>query len=149
MELLYQVEGLVNPTCSNSHITYSIFIDKSYDVLKVNFEYSPKELDSRVRSKELILESLAKYGYDENSNWEKYLPLMNHITLSFDDPESFRGATHRHDSNIELILSKEASSPGIISDANPPGLWKITLSVHSLITNDCRYRLKVWGGENE
>lgn len=115
MKVIYQGEGTINPTCSKSHITYSFFIDKEYDLLKVAFEYNPKQLKDEELSKDLILNCIDKYGYEKFDNWKSMLPLLNHITLSIDDPDTCRGATHRHFSQIELTLSQTKSSLGMIS----------------------------------
>ncbi len=118
--------------------------------MKYHFEYSPKNLDNEEQSKQLILESLRKYGYEDSGHrCEEFMPLKNHLTLSFDDPVQFRGATHRHDSNLELVLSDSNSSPGLISSDNPPGMWKVTISMHAVVTDECKYKLKIWGLEND
>ncbi|QUW21506.1 hypothetical protein JSQ81_17175 [Sporosarcina sp. Marseille-Q4063] len=146
MDNLYEVMGQVNPSCSSSHIEYSFYVKKQYDLLKLKFEYFPKDLENEDIAKELIINSLDKYGYcEEKKRWKNYLPLKNHITLSFDDPDEFRGAVHRHDHKLELYFNKEKSSPGIIPKINSPGVWKIKLSIHALVTEKCDYSLIVLG----
>ena len=150
MDNLYEVEGQVNPSCTSSHIEYSFYIEKQYDLLKVRFEYFPKDLEDDDVAKELITRSLDKYGYsEEKKKWQDFLPLKNHITLSFDDPDEFRGAVHRHDHKLELSFNKEKSSPGIIPKVNSPGLWKVKLSIHALVTERCDYSLIVSGEMGE
>lgn len=150
MNYLYEVAGQVNPSCSRSHIEYSFYVEKQYDLLKIKFEYFPKDLEDKDLSKELIIDSLEKYGYSESrGKWEDFLPLKNHITLSFDDPDGFRGAVHRHDHILELSFNEKQSSPGIIPKVNSPGMWKIKLSIHALVTKKCDYSLKFSGDLNE
>lgn len=149
MKKLYEIEGTVSPTCARSQVTFSMYLPENYERLHFHFNYSPKDLLDLQMSKKIIEESLCKYGIleecGENSNWEKYVPLKNHLTLSFDDPEKFRGATHRHDSTLHLILSETEASPGLIPGKNNSGLWKVTISMHAVVTNECSYQLKVLG----
>ena len=146
MDSLYEVRGQVNPSCARSHIEYSFYVKKKYDTIRMEFEYSPKDLTNDDIAKKLIIDSLDKYGYSEGKeNWQNYLPLKNHITLSFDDPDQFRGAVHRHDHNLKLTFNEVNSSPGITSKINAPGMWKVKLSIHALVTEECVYNLKVFG----
>lgn len=151
MKCLYKAKGDLNPTCSKSHIRYSFYIQESYDSIKVRFKYAPKNVEDKDLSKKLVLESLKKYGYlqeGENTsekNLDDFLPLQNHITISIDDPEGFRGATHRHDFNLELVLNEKESTPGLETRANALGMWDITLDLHALISEDCTYCVEVWG----
>ncbi|MFS0862157.1 hypothetical protein [Fredinandcohnia sp. 179-A 10B2 NHS] len=149
MNLLYSFEGRVNPSCDRTHTSHAFYVKEAYKTIKVFFSYSPKKLEDEELSKKLILESLDKYGYQGNydgmEKWRDFLPLQNHITLSFDDPNKFRGATHRHDSTLELVISEKESSPGIVSDINPPGQWKVMLNMHCVISEKVEYQLEVWG----
>lgn len=146
MTCLYKVEGQVNPTNSQSHIRYSFYVKDQHETIKVFFKYYPKDLEDKVTSKRLILESLDRYGYsskDSVQNWEDFMPLKNHITLSVDDPNGFRGATHRHDYELELTLDNKSSTPGLYTRKNESGMWNITLDIHALVTEECDFILKV------
>lgn len=148
MKYIYEVEGQVNPKSSQSHIKYSFYIEEQHETVKILFEYYPKDLNDKDMSKELILETLEKYGYsmeESRKNWEDFVPLKNHVTLSIDDPDGFRGATHRHDYELELILSESEATPGLELRKNEPGMWDITLDIHALVTEKCSYRLRVVG----
>ena len=149
MKLIYEAQGTLNPTCSKSHVIYSFFVDQQYDHVTVEMEYDPKELKDEEKSKELLIECVDKYGYERIKDWRSALPLLNHITLSIDDPDGFRGATHRHFTKIAVEMNDEKSSDGINTKENPRGQWKVTLDIHSMITENCQYQLKVWGENNE
>jgi hypothetical protein len=147
--MLIDARGQVTPVCSRSHITYSFDISKPVGELKIQFTYYPKRLEDLERSKALILESLEKYSVSDNpeldrANWETFMPLTNLITLSVDDPERHRGAGHRHDPDQLLFLSHLESSPGFVSGPIVQGMWRVTLSLHGIVSELCSYELKIW-----
>ncbi|MDQ6419405.1 hypothetical protein RB620_08175 [Paenibacillus sp. LHD-117] len=146
------ISGQVTPVCSRSHISYRFAVLRPTARLVVRFRYSPKELDSRDRSRNLIDESLERYtlpGQLEaaKGNWEAYLPLKNLLTLSVDDPQGHRGSAHRHDPQQLLHLAKAEASPGLEPGPIKPGMWAITVSLHAVVTETCDYELQVWGEE--
>lgn len=153
MNTLLKVKGELSPVCSKkTHITYSFYIPEGVTELHAHFAYSPKVLEDAEKSKELVLESLAAYVEPHllpvyRDKWESYLPLNNLITLSLDDPQGFRGSGHRHNPDQRYILSEQEASPGLERGPVISGMWKITLSVHCIVTETCDYELQVWEGE--
>lgn len=152
MALFLQTEGTVTPCCSKSHIAYMLYLPKLSSKININFMYEPKYLEDKNASKEMIYKAFEKYVLEENrqqylENWDAFLPLNNLITLSFDDVSGFRGCAHRHDHHQQLVISEHGASPGLIPGPVPPGQFRITLSVHAVVTDSCRYRLKVWEGD--
>lgn len=150
MASLLDVQGIVTPVCSQSHITYSFPVPPAFTRLNVAYSYDPKRLEDQEQAKELIEQAISRYvephqqpGY--LSRWESYLPLQNLLTLSFDDPEQFRGAAHRHDPEQQLHIGMESASPGLVPGAIRTGLWRVTISMHAVVTEQCRYKLRVWG----
>jgi len=153
-QMLIDVKGQVNSSCSRSHITYSFDLCQSGGQVNIRFKYDPKRLESLDQAKTLISESLEKYSTSEHypstaANWQSFLPLTNLITISVDDPNHHRGAGHRHDPQQQLFLSEHQSSPGFVSGPIVAGMWKVTLSLHSIITETCSYELQVWSEQEE
>lgn len=147
--MVVDIKGQVTPVCSRSHITYQFQLEQSASKLCIRLAYTPKRLEDPERTREMILDSIDKYtaaGHREavKSRWEKFLPLQNLITVSVDDPERHRGAGHRHDPVQELYLSKSGASPGLVSGRLPGGWWKVTLSLHAIVTERCDYELQIW-----
>ena len=138
MKVLLQAEGALTPVCAKSHIIYAIDLDREISQLWIDFSYSPKCLHRDLLEEQQ--QSLA-------AHWEDFLPLKNLLTLSFDDAAGFRGCAHRHDPRQHLELATHRASPGLLAGPVPPGQFRITLSVHALITNTCRYSLRVWEGD--
>lgn len=153
VDRLYYTEGLVTPECSKTHISFIVHLYRPHEDLRIHFSYEPKKLEDPKRGKALIEEAMRKFIPPEHfdaslTRWESYHPLNNLLTLSFDDENGFRGAGHRHDPVQELRISQEEASPGLIPGTIPAGQLRITISIHCIVTPECRYKLEVWGGEN-
>lgn len=146
------VEGNLTPLSSKTHITYQFYIPGAIDCLNIDFKYSPKTLDDRDLSRELIEEAICKYVPPAHrpvyiEQWERFFPLQNLLTLSIDDPEGFRGSAHRHPNTQQHVLSLLESSPGFFAGPIQEGIWRVTISVHCVVTPECRYHLHIWEGE--
>jgi hypothetical protein len=146
---LLLAEGKVTPSCSKSHLIYVVHLNRTCRKLHVEFSYEPKKLEDRGKAKTLIQEGIQRYMAAEDreaytKKWESFHPLSNLLTLSFDDENGFRGAAHRHDPVQHLIIDAEAASPGLIAGPIPRGQLRITISLHCVVTEECRYRLHVW-----
>lgn len=154
MRELLAVEGGLTPLSSKTHITYQLYIPEGIDVLEIEFAYDPKTLDDKKASKPLIEEAIRKYVDPAlqgvySQQWDKFYPLQNLLTLSVDDPHGFRGSAHRHPNHQRHILSLYAASPGFFAGQVGEGVWKVTISVHCVVTPECRYRLRIReGGES-
>ncbi|WP_248930242.1 hypothetical protein [Paenibacillus hamazuiensis] len=151
MNTLLQAEGTVTPSCSKSHITYTLHLHEECRELHVEFAYEPKTLDDEEQAKPLILQGLEQFILDEHrkgyeENWRDFMPLNNLLTLSFDDENGFRGAGHRHDPAQHLVIGAEQASPGLVPGIFPRGQVKVMINVHCVVTEKCRYSLHVWEG---
>lgn len=151
MDHLIDVEGVLTPSCSKTHITYCFPLYRKAGELKILFCYDPKVLLDKEKSRELISKGIHQFVEEDQdtdlANWERYLPVQNLLTISVEDGNGFRGCAHRQSSQQELIISEQNSSPGLISGALDKGLWKVTISVHAVVTDRCKYSLKVLEGD--
>ncbi|WP_458127015.1 hypothetical protein [Paenibacillus sp. Z3-2] len=148
------VEGKLNPLSSKTHITYQFHLDPHLSLLEIEFRYAPKSWLDKEASQPLILEAIETYSDPawielHKQEWEKFYPLQNLLTLSLDSPEGFRGSAHRHDPEQQHVICQDESktSPGFIAGEIPSGVWKVTISVHCVVTPDCCYELLVRGKE--
>ncbi|WP_238590699.1 hypothetical protein [Paenibacillus beijingensis] len=143
--------GKVDRSCTQSHITYTFHIEEPADQLRIEFSYSPKLLEDKQAAREIITVSMERYGYERadsgGGGWEKYAPLQNLLTLSLDDPQRHRGAAHRPAPQQRHVIGEGFASPGFVPGANPAGLWRLTLSLHAVVTETCDYRIEVWEEE--
>ncbi|SDN71679.1 hypothetical protein SAMN04487897_104181 [Paenibacillus sp. yr247] len=153
MKTLLKADGTVTPSCSKSHITYTVHLHQECRELHAEFAYEPKTLEDEGKAEELIKEGLGQFILKEHRpsyNWRDFLPLQNLMTLSFDDENGFRGAGHRHDPVQHVTITTEEASPGLIPGNFPRGQLKIMINLHCIVTEQCRYRLHVWdGGKGE
>ncbi|MFB9274199.1 hypothetical protein [Cohnella cellulosilytica] len=152
--MLLNIENEVTPADTRSHLRYDFKLDRPCPGLRVSFEYAPKILEERELAAELIKRSIERYVEPERQKRmleraEQYYPLRNLITVSIDDSRGYRGACHRQDPGQELHLSEREASPGLMKGTIPEGTWTVTLSLHSIVTERCVYRLKVWAAEAE
>ncbi|WP_179031113.1 hypothetical protein [Paenibacillus kribbensis] len=149
MNKLLYVEGTVDRSCTQSHITYSFHISQSADIIRIQFSYTPKLLEDQEQARSMIEASMSRYGYDEpgyaEDAWKKYAPLQNLLTLSVDDPVRHRGNAHRPEMQQEHRLGPSAASPGFVAGDNPAGMWRITVSLHAVVTETLAYSIQVWG----
>ncbi|MDQ0492313.1 hypothetical protein [Paenibacillus brasilensis] len=149
MSKLLYVEGTVDRSCTQSHITYSFHISQPTEIIRIQFSYTPKLLEDQEQARSMIEESMRRYGYDEPGHaeeaWKKYTPLQNLLTLSVDDPVRHRGNAHRPEMQQEHRLGSSAASPGFVAAGNPTGMWRITVSLHAVVTEALAYSIEVWG----
>lgn len=151
-KLVLDVQGQVTPVCSKCHITYQFPVGERASKLTIHMAYEPKNMDDMEQAKAIIMESIGKYTEPEHlervsAKWESFLPLKNLMTVSVDDPVSHRGAGHRHDPEQLLVITADEASPGFTMGPIPAGLWSVTLSMHAIVTDRCRYTLQVWEEE--
>jgi hypothetical protein len=151
MEILFEIDSTITPSSNKSQIVHMMYLPKVYKKICVEFSYEPKLLEDRDKSRDIIQEALSRYVLEEElqykrEHWEENYPLQNLITLSFDDAEGFRGAAHRHNPRQLLIISEGFASPGLMPGIIPEGMFKVTLSVHALVTEKCSYSIKVLEG---
>lgn len=153
MNTLICVEGNLTPSCSKSHISYTFNLKNECNRLNIDFSYEPKKLNDIDKSRELIQEGICNFVQDEQereklmSSWETYLPVLNLLTVSIDDSLKFRGCVHRHSPEQHLFIMEKLASDGLIPGKPGPGQWTVTISVHAVVTEFCKYRLHVWEGE--
>lgn len=151
-EDIIRVQGKITPGSSKTHIVYQFHLEHSMSSLEIDFGYAPKQFLDREASKPLILEAIERYSEPASAElhkrqWENYYPLQNLLTLSLDSPSGFRGSAHRHAPEQKHIICPDwrMTSPGFIAGDVPAGIWKVTISVHCVITPDCSYELTVRG----
>ncbi|MFE5322001.1 hypothetical protein ACFQ88_25340 [Paenibacillus sp. NPDC056579] len=154
MRALVEVQGRLTPVASKSQIVYTFVAEPGFDGLSIRFSYSPKLLEDRSRALELIQQAAPRYMEDPQlghylQRWEQALPLQNLLTLSLDDPSGFRGAAHRHSPEQEHRIGVAESTPGFLPGPVSAGLWRITISVHAVVTDVCEYELQVSGWTRE
>ena len=150
MKQLLKAEGVLTPCCSRTHISYSFFLPSDTDRLDIFFSYSPKILQDTELGDKLIKECLKKCGADfqEVELDEGICHLKNLLTVSVRDGTAFRGAAHRHSPKQHQFIAVDQASDGFIPGPICKGLWRVTISVHAVLTDCCRYKLEICEGKS-
>ncbi|MFS0726498.1 hypothetical protein [Paenibacillus sp. 1P07SE] len=149
---LLEVEGTLTPLGSKMHITYQFEIHQAVPIVLIEFKYAPKSFLDKEASYPLIMDAIERFTEPErieayHAQWENYYPLQNLLTLSIDGPDGFRGSAHRHAPEQQHAITGDSrtTSPGLIPGPITPGVWKITVSVHCVVSPQCHYALSVRG----
>lgn len=154
MDIILEQFITLTPEDLNKHIIHECILNKEYKKLNVIFEYSPKYLEDEEKQREIIFSTIDKYSIgkeneEAKNNWKQYKGIKNNITVSVDDENGFRGMAHRRDQNQNHIISENESSPGFTIGKIPAGLFKVTVSIHALVTEQCNYKVAVYDMEGK
>ncbi len=133
-----------------TNISFPFTVPEGTESLKISFSYDPKILEDDERAKLLIEKNIKKDAgdyADEYPSWEEFAPLKNLITVSVDDPDTYRGCAHRQDKDQVHIIRGEFASRGFYRGAIQSGQWKVVLNLHGIVTEEVNCRLKVEAGD--
>lgn len=133
-----------------TNISFPFSIDEDTSSLKITFNYSPKILEDDDRANMLIENNIKKDAGDfacEYTDWQQYKPLKNLITVSVDDPDTYRGCAHRQDKDQIHIIREDFASRGFHKGKIQKGQWKVVLNLHGIVTESVDCRLKVEAGD--
>lgn len=114
--------------------------------LCITYAYSPKILEDKEKSYELIKENLIRDAgeeWTEYTDYEEFMPLKNLVTLYLRSPEGFRGAAHRQADSQYHEISEDFASVGFLKGKITPGEWQLCLNVHALVTDFCVCHIEI------
>lgn len=144
MYCVLEKEIILSPKDEKTNVPIEFIIDRPVRSIKITYSYSPKELTDESAARLKIEQCLIRDGEEEKlSSWREFLPILNLVTLSLDDPYTFRGAAHRHAYTQEHIISENEASHGFIKGKIHEGKWILQLNVHALVTQECICRIKI------
>lgn len=149
MQICLSTEQLITEKERQKNLCYFFQVSSDSNRLVFRFSYDPKKLEDEKRSRELIEAGLIK---DLSANtylqalteWRKFLPLNNLITLSLDHEGTYIGCAHRHNPDQEHVIARDYASPGFIPCQSPGGAWRAVVSIHEVVTPACTFRLEVF-----
>ena len=149
MRTLYEVKGVLVPCCSRSHIKHSFSVEKDLSSLYIQLGYdrSPVSEEEAKRLVQACIEedTCAYSPHTANrlmESWQQFKNITNFVTLSLDDCNGFRGASHRGGDFLRISVLRDSATEGYTEGSIPQGTVSVTLSVHFLI-KDCPYHLVV------
>lgn len=146
--VLKETETYLRPDDEKSTRFIRFNVPEGISRLFITYSYSPKILENKEKSLELIKENLIRDAGDdwtEYTDYEEFLPLKNLVTLYLRSPEGFRGAAHRQADKQYHEIGKDFASPGFLRGDIPSGRWELCLNVHALVTDICTCCIKVEG----
>ena len=135
MDLLFEKSFNFDRQDYKTHVMIPFFIKKDYQKLCVDFEYSPKTVEDKDLSLQIIDETLHRYLQEAQAAKEdprKFLPVTNLLTLSLDCGDDYIGAAHRPSPSQRIEISAKGSSPGFIPYSAMAGSWSATISIHAI-----------------
>ena len=133
-----------------TNISFPFTVSEGTVSLKISFSYSPKILEDDDRANMLIEGNIRKDAGEyagEYTHWDEYKPLKNLITVSVDDPDTYRGCAHRQDKDQIHIIREDFASRGFHKGKIQKGQWKVVLNLHGIVTESVDCRLKVEAGD--
>jgi hypothetical protein len=149
MEVLWNKVYSLHPGDSKTNLCVDIPVSRDFWCLEFLCSYSPKILEDREKSRELIQGGLKKYVpaqfMGQYGDWEKFLPVVSLITLSIDYGDRYLGCAHRHAPEQRHIISAAFSSPGFFRHAAVQGPWRAVINIHAVVCDSVAYHLTVQG----
>lgn len=143
---LMDIEKTLTADDDRTTLVFPFKVPENIRLLSLHMTYAPVWLEDRDASKALIQKAMRLYTpLEAQDNWRVYLPLSNLITLSLDDPMSYRGNAHRRAGNQVHTLSAGAASPGFYKGDILPGTWRASIHIHALVVMECTLRLTIQG----
>lgn len=147
MKTVLETQVRLTPADEKTNVVLPFTLTSEAEQLKIIYSYAPKTLEGEAgaRAVEACLQRDAGEYRPVYPAAETFLPLKNLVTLSLDDPYTYRGAAHRQADRQEHILTETAASPGFLPGKLPAGAWRLVLNVHALVTPfcDCRVQIEV------
>ncbi len=140
--VVLDVEQTIGPDAARTHIRLPFLLDREPEGIEVSFSYEPVVLGDKRRTRELIEAGLRTYGELAPGDTSGMV-LRSLLTLSLDGPSGFRGCAHRYALSGPVLLTTAQATPGFIPGRIEQGRWQATISVHSVVTERCRFTLRV------
>lgn len=144
--ILFEKKAKLNVNDDKTNIVHKFNVPENIRSLKIKYQYSPKELEDRELAVNLIKDCFKNFDEYIVGRPSDYLPVKNLLTLSLDDCEKYRGASHRQSNNQEIIINSETATAGYEKGEIKAGQWSVVISVHN-ISCDVEYNISVEGEE--
>lgn len=146
MKTILEKQLKLTPGNEKTNVVVPFKLEENYKKLFISYSYAPKLLEDREKAEKLIEENLIRDAGDDAaqySDYEKFMPLKNLITLSLDSDSDYRGAAHRQDSEQHHEIGVDFASPGFIRGKIKKGKWRLVLNVHAVVTDEVSCFIKV------
>lgn len=146
MTILLEKELCLTTADNEKYICVDLCLSKDYDALEVICDYSPKWLSDEKEARRLIEAGMELYKIDQQTtDWKKFLPVGNMITISLDYEGTLMGAAHRHHPKQRLVLSEQWSTPGFLRRKACAGNWRVVVCSNAIVSAQVICHLSVRG----
>ena len=148
--ILLQKDFQAFPENEKTNIAFTFDVAEGTESLKITFSYDPTVLEDDERANILIENNIKKDAGEfahEYADWDEFKPLKNLITVSVDDPDTYRGCAHRQDKDQIHIIREDFASRGFHKGKIQNGQWKVVLNLHGIVTEVINCKLKVEAGD--
>jgi hypothetical protein len=155
---VFDVHDILVPADHQSHRQYQFQVPANSRELEIWVRYAPKVLGKQqsIALAEAALaqqtaalatatgEPLATQWSTDHHPRAKSARVANLLTISLDDANHvYRGAGHRHAPDQHLALGPRIASPGLVVGLLPPGAWTLTLSAHTLVSDQVELSIQI------
>ncbi len=150
MNILYETEGKLYRSCSESTVTFTFQLNKEVNELNIYFTYGPKYL----KNKEEIDKVFEDYEHDYYGDEKDWLmeykkvtgKLSSLLTISLDDKNGFRGAGHRQSSEQNIYVGVNGATEGFLPGKFEKGHCTVSINCHAIFSKYMDYKLVVKEG---
>ena len=105
--------------------------------MDVHFQYGPIV----ERDKESIIKAVVREGLSESIIQED-TTVRNLLTVSINDPVSFRGAHHFFSEEQKIKINTEEATEGFIAGEIHEGYWEFIISCHGVFSEEVNGQLR-------
>ncbi len=152
MKLLIEKELCLTESDTKTSVSIPFTVPGNTEKLFITYSYSPKLLEDEEKAKRLIKENILRDAPEDAeayTDYGRFMPLKNLITLSLNSPEGYVGAAHRQDSEQHHEICEDFASPGFIKCKPEKGEWVLSLDIHAIVTDNVICKLKIEAEEEE
>ena len=155
---LLDLHQTLTPTDHRTHRRYPFRVPPDSRQLEIWVRYAPKRLGKQesialaeaARAEQTaalaprVGEPLAAQWSADHDTVAKSARIVNLLTISLDDAQGvYRGANHRHADDQHLQLGSQLASPGLVLGPLPPGEWTLTVSAHTVASDQCQLSIQI------
>lgn len=132
---------------NKTNLTFPFSLPEGAEKLTVQFSYTPKILEDKEESKTQIKACLKKDGVPQKryteAEIESYLPIVNLVTISLDDPKGYRGCAHRHDAKQCHVFTNTKAPVGFVARPLEAGTWQLHFHMHAVVSEVCLAQVNI------
>jgi hypothetical protein len=152
VEILLDRLFLLHADDAKTNVCVPFQVEREFGSLEFVCVYGPKGYDDEAAAILMIEEGLRRFVPEEYreslEGLDQFLPSVTSlVTLSIDYGGRYLGCAHRHAPEQRHIVSAHFSSPGFLKQPVLAGDWRAVINVHSVVSRELRYRLRVLARE--